>query len=312
MHPRTCECFSVCSNADIISFHNALPRITSHQSPWSLYLFLVYGKLPSLPFDMTQLEVFYPHLLPTLYQTCGGYNEFADGHKHAVPTPQCSPTECTRWHMNALSRKNGSGTHSIIRSIVRQSPDTLIDMSRVDPFSLFIVIQTPREFRRPAINHSWVEIVRVTPWQQRGCIEGTDYGCWFWTGRGSGIFVNVGQTAYGRDLPDIHRKGFANHDCGWARQLLRSGQDSLQVLSTHPFLHQGVKSWVGPTELVIATRTCMHNANRTLSACIPTLELRTGWNANIPCTCVHSKFPFYAQNTLHCTEQVHRWTQLNK
>lgn len=229
--------------------------------------------------------------------------------------------------------------------------------SAANPWSQFAVVQAGGR-RQVHSNHTWIEVVRVdryakefrprygrskcSPWEghcqtyvgehmvqlghlpeceraePRCCDEGTGYGCWFWTARGSGVFVNTQRTLHVRGQlaakagifglrttvprkhwssssatfprtqgPPFALQGLhdAGTDCAFANATRRRDADSLQVLKGNANVFQSHTR--APFELVVATDSCMRQTKR-IRTC-PPIPLRTGWKANIPCHCRESE-----------------------
>ena len=136
-------------------------------------------------------------------------------------------------------------------------------------------------------------------------------GCWFWTARGSGVFVNTQSTIHVRSRNDAMRGSFGlrttvhksrwspstplpsvdesspkgmyhtDTDCAFANITRRLGAHSLQVLKGHNNVFQTYTR--APFELIHAGESCMRQTKR-IRAC-PTIPLRTGWKADKRCIC---------------------------
>ena len=81
------------------------------------------------------------------------------------------------------------------------------------------------------------------------------YGCWFFSTKGTGIYVNVGRTLAAKNRPELHRKlsipcfeklyCFPPGDALWCTRAIEEGYDSIQVPTIY-----------GSVELVICTKRC--------------------------------------------------------
>ena len=86
-----------------------LPIVRSKASPWYTYLTHVYSSDVPLPFDVAQLELFYPAMLPT--SMCG----------QSMPVrPRCNAGECRSWvnHSRHPSADDAFG----VRTTPRRGP----------------------------------------------------------------------------------------------------------------------------------------------------------------------------------------------
>ena len=163
-----CECFSLCGADAAREFRARLPRSVSH-GPWVEYLQAVYGFV-ELPFDVSQLQFFWAHLLPTAMHLCPK--------PHAAPPqavlPTCSPEACDGWLEPAATAAVADDSSFIWPPIwpplpndaeANASPKERRRLARTQ----FLLIQ-PRE-RAGEANDSWVEVMRVVP---PGTVLGAD------------------------------------------------------------------------------------------------------------------------------------------
>ena len=135
---------------------------------------------------------------------------------------------------------------------------------------------------RPAANHTWVEVTR-----RASLREGQHgYGCWFHLllppyGRGTGVFVNVGRTLVFEGFNEARNalrphNATCGNDCLEAQTAHERGYDSVQML--HGKVHNH-------PELMVAREACLNSA-RPFGTCPPRgIEMRSGWDARLPCAC---------------------------
>ena len=244
-----CECFSLCGKEAATSFRARLPRhVNDSSSPWVRYLQSIYGHAISLPFDVSQLELFWAHLLPTGMHLCPK--------PHLEPEqpvlPLCPAADCKGWlEPQARLIPDAPATYIWPPLWPWMLPADAVGRARQRArHTQFLLIQ-PHE-RSGFLNGSWVEVVRVTPpsvapgssaaecdtqygwqrtcqsWSPRSvvpfqpaaymqrpeclplgcCREGREYGCWLWPARGSGIFVHIGRTLIFHSRPHAEESGF--------------------------------------------------------------------------------------------------------
>ena len=119
----TCTCFSTCDLPSAADFRSSIPdTITDPASPWMGYLTVVYGRAPTLPFELSRLNFFYHNdrrwnrrrRVPWPMATCrkrttdmrplrmsrtdalnmtGFWRTFAE----AAPAPRCEQSHCEKW-----------------------------------------------------------------------------------------------------------------------------------------------------------------------------------------------------------------------
>ena len=296
----SCECFHICDTLSAFEFQLRLPIIHSRASPWYAYLLRVYAADVPLPFDVGQLELFYPALLPT--SMCGN-------NLPALPRCGAHDMACrgwldpSRWQTPSEDGAKG-GSHFHSPAHLAQEA-----VSQRAPFSQFVVMQ--EAVRWPAADNDWVEVTRMRPHLDQ---EGVGIGCWLYAARGSGVFVHVGRTRVFRTRHEaITTSGFGNatleqvgrtiigHDHNLARGAKALGYDSVQILYGNKNViygdaahatdaasglwrqGRGVRLGFQPMrELVLATRACM--TEPALTQCVPEMT-RTGWRATRPCHC---------------------------
>lgn len=297
MFSSSCKmCFALCSDIDIMRFHAHLPVVRKAPSPWIDYLATVYGTPPTLPFDMQSISAFYPGILPTRIDNCTGHKEFAH---RSDPLPYDDASTATGCDGYLWETRREEGRPTIIRSFIG-SRHTLRSMLAEDPFAIFLGLQPMP--RTPYSSYEWVEVLRVGSWTK----EDKMYGCWFWPARGSGVFVNLQASIAVSNIDNASRAGFSRNDRMWSQELVTRRRQSMQVLRTHPHLHQGMNQWISPPfEIVLASLPCIERQN-VENACVSGLVLRGGWTAKTSCTCQGQPGLFYARDTMHCSSQVQR------
>ena len=306
--PPDCQCFALCETGELMKLFSHLPLLVyNDSSPWFGYLTRVYRTAVPLPFNLRNLIMFYPGLLPTNTHRCET-NPWSK-HGNASQLPQCADQNCSSWlrqtsEANADMRyrpgwaagsahiwtpipnffdetKHGTSADEMVRSGAERS------RLRLSGRNLFAGLQSVRN-RTFYANDSWVEVMRVestvTP---EGNFHGYPYGCWFWPMPGSGIFINIGKSLRAQGTGHaVDVLGIPRHDLYFANATRAAGFDSLQVLMGQTNLG-GHKSrfhvQTGHTfEIIIANGACM--TETIYGACAP-MELRTGWDASLPCNC---------------------------
>ena len=120
--------------------------------------------------------------------------------------------------------------------------------------------------------------------------EGTDdYGCWFYTAVGSGVWINVGRTRLWASRREALRRvdgpsSSFEGETALAKGTAADGLDSCQLLESNA----GVFSQNGAPlqELLVTRDECMRGAEPLPSACIPdSVPTRGGVAADLPCEC---------------------------
>ena len=161
-----CECFSLCGRDAAAAFHARLPRNVSHGSPWEGYLRTVYSGPVPLPFDVSTLEFFWVHLLPTAMHLCPK--------PHLTPPapvlPVCPPDRCAGWLEEPQSRARAhvADKRSFVWSPtwppLPDDPELNLSpkMRRKLPHNQFLLIQ-PYERSDVPNDGAWVEVTRITP-----------------------------------------------------------------------------------------------------------------------------------------------------
>jgi hypothetical protein len=316
--PPRCQCFDLCTTADVLNFYKRLPlEITNTRSPWYNYLSQVYiGNRIPLPFDLRQLELFYPGLMPTSTHLCT--NSPFQVQQKRQQLPSCANDYCSNWLRNLDVAENDSavkrlhprgwargashiwtpiqdfwsGNAQDRKDLVASGAQT--SRLRLTGRHLFVALQRNWIHRKTLYaDHTWVEVMRVSV---KG--EGGDYGCWFWPLRGSGIFVNVG-----RSLRSPSKHALAQqldtppHDRYFPNQTASRGYDSFQAYYGGPqyggrtarFHIQTVPAF----EIVLTGSGCVDKKRPKLridGPCVPAL-LRTSWNATTLCECDNTASP---------------------
>lgn len=286
--------------------------VRSKASPWYTYLTHVYSSDVPLPFDVAQLELFYPAMLPT--SMCG----------QSMPVlPRCNAGDCRSW-VNHSRHPSADDASAWARGRKHfYSPPQLAQdaMSQRAPWSQFVVLQ--KAVRFPAPDDAWAEVTRMRPHLDP---EGVGIGCWFYPARGSGVFVHVGRTHVFRTRDEaLSTPGFGNatiirpgpraggvyigHDHNLARGAEAKGFDSVQVLHGNTkVIHGGGASpaahKTSARELILATRACMTSPAK--SPCVAETTL-TGWRASRPCRCAEP--PRAAAAGINCLASTSRPSQ---
>ena len=66
----SCNCFSLCTDQEVLTFHSRLPVVHSEASPWYGYLRKLYSSRVTFPIDLRSFEAFFPALLPVAQRNC--------------------------------------------------------------------------------------------------------------------------------------------------------------------------------------------------------------------------------------------------
>ena len=119
----------------------------------------------------------------------------------------------------------------------------------------------------------------VTTGEGFGTRKPKPYGCWFYIGRGTGMFINLGKTLVSMSRSQANEilglTGQSDfYDFDICSKVIEKGYDSIQMYNNLPPRDL--------PELVYCTGRCATDEVR--SAC-PPVELRTGWNATKRCDC---------------------------
>mmetsp|Transcript_44217 Transcript_44217/g.88357 ORF Transcript_44217/g.88357 Transcript_44217/m.88357 type:complete len:367 (-) Transcript_44217:91-1191(-) len=301
-----CWCFDICSAATTNHFLRRLPIVTSTQSPWYKYLTAVYKGAVLLPFDLKRLRMFWydsswwrersPQPTTGLpFKRCSGrvHGEeqccevgWGCSAKHvgfAHTKGRCSTnrsnaaqSRCPQAFCDLWLLPEANGSESVI---LKDGMPKLQGMGFQHPmfFEFTIIDESPLT---PYPNNSWVEVMRAdAPRSFEGMNE---YGCWFYTRAGSGMFINVGQTTVverNLDLPypiaSVLPKPlglFKEVRPSWSH---RPGFDSLQILGRIDHVGHWGHRGAGLYELVMVTNACAHRESP-IKSCPPAeLEIRT-------------------------------------
>jgi len=323
--PPQCQCFPLCTAGHVLSLYRRLPMgVTNSSSPWYGYLTKVYGKgeVP-LPFDLRKLQLFFPGLLPTSTHLCRArvisglpvVGNLTDG-EPLLPT--CPQTDCSGWVRTAEEadadplvqrlhpRGWARGSSHIWTPITqrwmggeqeqRDQHDprwSRIDQSRLQLSGRHLFVALQMRSRQFFEDNTLVEVIRIGM-GSRKFSEGGNYGCWFYPARGSGIFVNVGNSLRTRSkLEAAAQLGTPPHDEFLPNATRARGFDSLQILHGGPqyggsnFRYH--ESTMPTFELVLTFPGCVTLGSwkkwtNLTGPCVP-VATRSGWNASRPCHC---------------------------
>ena len=338
-HLRTpqCYCFSLCSTSEIPPFRASIPQlVTSTASPWFLYLRAVYGDLEegALPFNLGKLDWWYHQgwsnlsgvewPMPQCVRSGSGWSRDPS----AAP---CDEPTCARWRaregeptagsanaayeMNVFFDHNrgtqargslGSSVWDNFKVVMAQFYKTR-DANHESEDGAIERLSREQLGRQITPGRGWAEVVRFDEkslnlgGRYNGFGEGRNgYGVWFWPAKGSGVFINVGNTlALHHKASDARlvRRFEANASVGHnaTRDYVRAnrvperapmmafavGLDSVQFQMNK--MRHGA-------EMVLTRRACMgfqEGAVEPVRTCPPTActELRTGWKASWVCRC---------------------------
>ena len=278
---QNCGCIPLCNETEIAFFVIHLPHRLGCKSPWHGYLQRVYGNATPATANISQFELFYLHHLPI---------------KRCTTTAWCPSAMCKGWMVHKNTRFDAL---SGVRQLKARGYHLLHGGS-------LLHVQEPIASRTPALSHTWLEVWRT--WYPN---EGLGYGCWAWRARGSGVFINVGNTlsfadrfshkspnsAYGilggtqcsntsfmgraiRSQTEKFRN-FCSNDFSWATKAQSLGKDSLQIL--HSNLHM--------YEVIVSSSACTDALSPLATACFPSrIEVRRGWKASGGiCQCSHPR-----------------------
>lgn len=295
----------------MLALYLRLPMVTTPESPWYSYLRAVYHNDVPLPFDLRNLECFYPGLLPTSAHLCAGKDHFSTPSGQQL-LPQCDNATCSQWLTPAphpskrgwarfsshvwtpLYRHwKGGGTEvqeDLMRSGAGQSR---LKLTGRNFFVGFMQVRH-RQFHA---NNSWVEVMRVDYSDPHHIMrEGHKYGCWFWPMAGTGVFVNVKRTltfgTTGLAARHFQKMLYGNvtmHDNRFAPGTRALQADSLQILFGNGRLFSVATSPI--SELIVAEGGCYDTPLPGLPGPCPPVPLRTGWNASMPCSCLDAAAP---------------------
>eukprot|EP00930_Biecheleria_cincta_P018928 TRINITY_DN14596_c0_g2_i1.p1 TRINITY_DN14596_c0_g2~~TRINITY_DN14596_c0_g2_i1.p1 ORF type:complete len:467 (+),score=61.43 TRINITY_DN14596_c0_g2_i1:150-1550(+) len=310
-----CACFKACNGTALKDFLTHAPVILDrNDSPWYAYVEAVYGKPPSLPFDVSSLRYFY-HATPVwLAKHPQSFLPMAPCNRSKKPLtdlPNCSKDYCASWRDPRVDASKsifvrGFNCHTYFHENPKgYSMGTLCEDSMASPLP-------------PVPNFTWFEVAR-----HAFDGEGTNaYGFWFKRAPGSGIWIYSGNTVHWQKKHEteynqllIRWLTYRNHSLKLAkdevrlwemadRQTIRSekympffpfigwdmGYDTVQI-------HQSLEV-ILTTEFAMVVPGC---TKKTLveklrfcspgnSACAGAAELRAGWNASSICSCNKTKF----------------------
>lgn len=292
--------------------------VDSSDSPWYAYLAAVYGSAPTLPVRLDRLNYFHHNDL--LEQDATGEGTAAPvGPVGPCRRPHnselaCSWEECSRWLSPALLRSPPSPPRRysvvipslFVRRETRSMGSLVFEEPAVRPnrhildAALPSIAQANQLRGRLTVGGGWREVIRRNHRPER---EGVDsYGCWLWPAQGSGIWVSLGRSLI------LHRKDTAeatlrsswlsntsiDHNASRLRmrrlparerftvQAADLGYDSVQIQYN---FGGGLGQW---PEIVLTQSECMFGS-QPLGTCLPhSVEVRTGWSAELPCSCDES------------------------
>lgn len=310
-----CVCFKACNGILLKDFLTHAPVVLDDSdSPWYAYLEALYGKPPSLPFDISSLRYFY-HATPVwLAKHPHSFLPMAPCNRSKKPVtdlPNCSKEYCARWRdPRADASKSifshGFNCHTYFHENRKgYSMGTLCEDSIAKPLP-------------PVPSFTWFEVAR-----HAFDGEGTNaYGFWFKRAPGSGIWIYSGNTIYWEKKHEteynqllIRWLTFRNYslklandeDRLWAmadRQTVRSekympffplmgwemGYDTVQILQSLEVILTTEFAMVVPgcTKKTLVERLKFCSPGN--SACAGAFQLRSGWNASSICSCNKSKF----------------------
>ena len=118
----------------------------------------MYGSVPPLPFDVGSLELFYPHLLPTVHELCPREKGIP-----AKPILECDAVTCAEWMNGPLpTDKDAINKFQRGRSFILPPQRFPASASEArEPFGWFVLLQDPWQGTRAAFaNDTWVEVIR--------------------------------------------------------------------------------------------------------------------------------------------------------
>ena len=355
-----CFCFSLCAAADVEEFVSLRPStIDSTDSPWFGYLQQVYGKHVKLPFALDKLNFFYsrdeswPEHVEWPMGTCGqmhGGNfgppqAMARDHYRTNNFVKCSANRCARWYREVKEPKRhfsfvifpngplkvrqtsrGTAFYEMPRDgdVVWNETSNANEEQNIAKASRLLGHEI-------AENNTWVEVMRMNErvmpkllfqYNGFGTREGElNYGCWIYPVRGSGIWINVGQTWVNFDKD--HQKRLDRMltseqlnatppDIGSGHRIFETypkraallGFDTVQV--QFKSLAPRRKEFYG--ELVVLKKPdCMtrrQSGLKPLDTCLPFLDMRVGPD---PSTVEHVHHCVCSENasfSLNCAERA--------
>ena len=107
--PPDCQCFALCETGELMKLFSHLPLLVyNDSSPWFGYLTRVYRTAVPLPFNLRNLIMFYPGLLPTNTHRCET-NPWSK-HGNASQLPQCADQNCRAGYVKRVRRTPICGT----------------------------------------------------------------------------------------------------------------------------------------------------------------------------------------------------------
>ena len=217
----------MCTQAEVNRFAASIPSVVeSLDSPWLDYLRYVYGDRPVLPYRLADLNFFYhrdqqwPESLEWPLMPC------KRAHTGMVPyldplVPQCNSSQCSRWmNLTAIPKTSYSFVLFPNGYLIKNDSTRGTAFYTIPPSNYFadvnpnasMIEQEKHTFRLSSklpnhqtyANDTWVEVMRMNERVMKNLLfafnngnvrEGEEsYGCWTYPARGSGIWVNVGQT----------------------------------------------------------------------------------------------------------------------
>lgn len=189
-----CYCFSTCNRNDTHAFLQYMPSLVFAKSPWSMYLKHIYGEV-NLPFSLDTLEFFYHNDLGT----------------YEWPMASCMRRS---WARPSRATRRQSTTWIVNSSAVKCSKnlcDTWFSkhLRNVSNFNIIVFNDKGKSYgsyvfkndfwKNSHTSNEWVEVFRtntryLTLPRYYSKPEGYGMGVWFYKTRGSGIFLNLGNT----------------------------------------------------------------------------------------------------------------------
>jgi len=209
---------------------------------------------------------------------------------------QCGHAVCKKWLEDPSKARSRPRAMQVLHSFIMPGED---NTTRGAVLFERVVGTVP--------SHSWLEVMRMrTPQLRQDHGEGVDgYGCWLFPARGSGIWINTGEsfraptewalyhnnsaslkTMWGRwsqdhplDAARSVQRAHKERYPAWAHSL---GLTTVQLGARH--LTGPWKTGTSHAQLVITTDVCTEG-RKPLRTCMPSTDLRSGSAANRPCLC---------------------------
>jgi len=264
-----CACAKLEGPYDMAEFLTRMPKKLPRGGPWWNYLKEVYGEEPSLEWPLHRMEVFYPNLLPVTGAVAGA----GMGHR-PVCVGATWEAKCSGWLPHPpdhLTAKRVARSRLFIVAPTEGARLKGPSGKQAKTAPAAIIFQEGKELRTSSANGSWVEVIRERRWQ-----EGQhNYGCWFYPVRGSGVWVNIGNTRVLNDRDharaETTEQDFSQcSECGcydpmctcWEHQMpgafQAQGVDSVQIMRSHvPEVAAGDD--VSSHELILTSGPCMNS-----------------------------------------------------